>query len=89
MKVKSNCEECGRMQQACKLRKSQVDHRLLCYVCYKSEFTRVEKAKLKDWDRDNYFLYKSQKKDKKRGRVWNLLKNGISLIRGEEKVLEK
>lgn len=88
MKVKADCEKCHRIHQACKLRRSQVDHRRLCYICYKSEFTQIEMDKLKLMDRDNYFLYKSQKKEKKRGRVWNLLKNGISLIRGEDKVLE-
>ncbi len=89
MKIHGYCEDCGHKHQFRKLRESQVNHRKICYNCYRKENKNEELAKLSDMDRDNYFIYKSQKKKKKNGRILNLLKNGISLIRGEDKVLEK
>lgn len=89
MRPKGNCVDCDKMQQANKLRQSQLDYRKLCFQCYIAECNEIKHAKLSSRNRDNFFLYKTQKKERKSGRTMNLLKNGISLIKGEEKVLDK
>ena len=85
MKIKGNCFDCKRKYQYNKLRESEFDHRKICYNCYIKECRSNENAELSSMDKDNYLMYKSTKKQKISSRAMNLIKNGVYLIRGEEK----
>ena len=89
MKIKGKCFDCKREFQDNKLRESEFDYRKICYNCYIKECRNLENQESASMDKDNFLMSKSMKKKNLSSRAMNLIKNGIYLIRGEDKVLEK
>jgi len=88
MRLKDNCSKCGLKHSACSLRKSIDDGMLICHVCYMKQNRVRKKAKLKvlmDEDRKREEVMANKKQ---MSRIDRMVKYGISLIKGEDKILE-